>query len=123
MSDETKEKIFFECFGRLEEIFNKEPERRLVVIDGLEFLIRRLNGKDVFDIEVARRIRKESGLNLNDLSERLNMGPAGYISIRSYEATGIKKHVNYGENQMRYLSWLRKKGYDPFGLAKLPEQR
>ena len=95
------------------------PQERSSIRKGLELVISSplapKNNEPLFSGAEARRIRKKAGLTSKELSQQLGVPQS---TIGNYEARGIKKPRGWGNKEtiQKYLSWLKKQGYNPFNL-------
>ncbi len=90
-------------------------ERKFVLqrLDGITRSIRKNMKKYQFDPHEAKRVRKKAGLSCRILAAEL--GYAAQTSIANIEGG---KYIPRGttEGSMKYLLWLKEKGYNPYDL-------
>ncbi|MAH06894.1 hypothetical protein CMI38_01430 [Candidatus Pacearchaeota archaeon] len=110
-----------------------EPDHKSFVIEGLDALVRSIEGgiftsgskaysqkrDQVFNPKKAREIREKFDLTQKQLAEELNFGNKFSLStqINKYETGKVKpSYPPRGEITKQYLTWLKEHGYNPFSL-------
>ena len=94
-----------------------ENEERLRLLSDFEALVLKYEGNQNeeatlgWDRRKVRQIRSEEGLTGEQLGEQLGLSRQ---TVSGYE-NGINPD-NLSGNQMKYLEWLRDKGYNPFDI-------
>jgi DNA-binding transcriptional regulator YiaG len=105
-------------YKRIRELYQlSSSQRQTWLRERLEKIVNQLEGKytSPFDPEVAKRIRREQEhVSQGELAHQLQIS---LKSIVRYETPGcFKESPPRRKEAVRYLEWLKERGYNPFNL-------
>ncbi|HLC59886.1 MAG TPA: hypothetical protein VJJ52_00480 [Candidatus Nanoarchaeia archaeon] len=107
-------------YRKIKELYSSSNgQRQRWVIGRLESLVSRLEREqnplsNPFDLGIAREIREHEHISQLKLSLQIN---TSVKSISRYEtADYFFKNERLSKTEIRYLEWLKERGYNPFNL-------